>query len=100
MIKVLARIGEYGFVHTISVGQDLSSGFVDATIHYKDPDGVVATKTTDINSAATGDFGWTVTDGFFDQAGRWEAQLEVDIGANGIRKLKAPILFWIGEDGE
>lgn len=99
MMKVLARIGESGFVHNIPTGQDLSSIYTSAEIHYKDPDGNVTDKTCDVVDASTGDFGWTVTSGFFDEAGRWEAQLTVTTTA-GPRKLAVPIVFWIGEDGE
>ncbi len=99
MTKMLGRIGEYGYIHQISVGVDLSSIYTSSSIFYKDPDGNVTEKTCDDVSSADGEFGWVVTDGFFDQAGRWEAQLEVVV-TGGVRKLKIPIVFWIGEDGE
>ena len=98
MIKTLARVGEDGFVHNIPTGQDLSSGYTSSSIFYKDPDGTVTEKVCDVVTEADGDFGWTVTSGFFTE-GRWEAQLAV-VGSFGVRKLKNPIVFWIGVSGE
>ena len=100
MIKMLARIGEYGFVHTLNTGTDLSASYSSASIHYKDPGGVVTEKTCDVVDASAGEFGWTSTVGFFDEEGTWEAQLEVNLGASGIRKLKDPVIFRIGAAGE
>lgn len=99
-MKTLARVGEYGFVHQINTGIDLSGSYSSSSIHYKDPDGTVTEKTCDVVDASAGEYGWTVTTGFFDQAGKWEAMLEVNLGASGIRKLKHPVIFWIGESGE
>ena len=100
MRKLLGRKGEYGWVHVISVGVDHSAAFVSAQIHYKDPGGIVTAQTTDTNSAAAGTYGWTVTDGFFDEEGTWEAQLELALGASGVRKLVDPVIFRIGASGE
>jgi hypothetical protein len=100
MRKLLGRIGEYGWVHVISVGADHSASFVSAEIHYKDPGGNITSKTTDTNDASAGTYGWTVTSGFFDERGSWEAMLELNLGASGVRKLKNPVTFWIGDAGE
>ena len=101
MIDMLGRIGEFGYVHNIDTGVDLSANYVSSSIHYKSPAGTVTEKVCDVVTAATGDYGWTVTAGFFATEGVWEAQLEVNLGAvAGIRKLKNPILFRIGAAGE
>jgi len=101
MMKMLARVGEYGWVHVISTGVDHNSSFSSAQIHYKAPiTGTVTSKTTDTDDASAGTYGWTVTDGFFDAEGVWEAQLELDLGASGVRKLKNPVAFRIGASGE
>lgn len=100
MIGMVARVGEYGFVHQVNTGVDYSASYSAAYFHYKDPDGNITKKTCDQVTAATGKFGWTVTDGFFDEAGQWELQLEIDLGASGVRKLRTPIVFWIGEGPE
>lgn len=99
MINTLARVDEYGFTHEVNTGTDVSADFVSCTFHYKAPDGTVTDKTCDDNTAASGKFGWVVTNGFFTE-GRWELQISVDRGAAGIRKLKHPIVFWIGDSGE
>jgi len=99
MNRMLGREGEDGWLHVISTGVDHSSSFVSAEIHYKSPSGVVTDKTTDTDDAAAGTYGWTVAADFF-TVGRWEAQLTLELGASGSRKLTTPILFWIGEDGE
>jgi hypothetical protein len=99
-IKMLARVGEYGFIHQIDTGTDYSASYSAASIHYRDPSGNVTEKTCDSVVAADGTFGYTVEDGFFDEVGRWEATLELDLGASGIRKSQNPIVFWVGADGE
>ena len=99
MVTMLARVGEYGFVHNIATGVDRSSTYSSAEIHYRKPDGSVVDKTCDEVDASTGDYGYTVEEDFFDTPGRWEAQLTVT-GSDGTRKLKSPIVFWIGDDGE
>ena len=101
MKKMLGRIGEYGWLHVISTGVDHSSSFSSAQIHYKAPiTGTVVAKTTGTNDASAGTYGWTVTDGFFDVEGVWEAQLVLDLGASGVRKLQNPVTFRIGASGE
>lgn len=100
-MKHLARMGEYGFVHQVNTGTDYSGlGYTSSKFTYKDPDGTQTDKTCDSVSAAAGTFGWTVTNGFFDQVGKWEVMLTLDLGASGKRKLKHPIVFWIGDSGE
>lgn len=98
-MKMLARVGEYGFVHNIPTGEDLSATYTSASIFYKSPSGTVTEKTCDSVTAADGDFGWAVTEDFFDEEGVWEAQLKVVTSA-GNRKLKDPILFRVGASGE
>lgn len=100
MIDMLARSGEYGFVHQVRTGVDASADFVSCTFHYRAPDGTVSDKTCDSNDASEGKYGWVVTDGFFDTAGRWTLQISLDRGASGVRKLKRPIAFLIGASGE
>lgn len=99
MNNILAREGEYGFVHQINTGIDYSASYVSASIHYRAPDGTVTEKTCDVVSAADGEFGYTAENGFFTK-GKWEAMLEIDLGASGIRKLKSPVVFWVGDSGE
>lgn len=99
-VKMLARIGEDGFVHQINTGIDYSASYTAAYIHYKDPDGNLTKVTCDVVSASDGTFGYTVQSGDFDEVGQWEAHLEIDLGASGVRKLKNPIVFWIGEGPE
>jgi len=98
-MNVFCRVGEWGFVHTIKTGIDHSAAFSEAKIHYRDPDGAVVAKTCDVVDSAKGEYGWTVATPGFDQAGKWEAQLVLDLGASGIRKLRTPIVFLVGESG-
>ena len=97
-MNILAREGEYGFVHTISTGVDHSASYTSASIFYKAPDGTVTEKTCDTVDASAGEYGWEVTDDFF-TVGRWEAQLKLVL-SSGVRKLKTPVVFWIGDSGE
>ena len=99
-MKVLARVGEWGFVHTISTGVDNSATFVGAKIHYRDPLGTVTAKTCDVVDAVKGNYGYKVEKDFF-TAGPWTAQLVVGLGAaDGVRKLQTPVSFLIGDSGE
>jgi len=99
MNNILAREGEYGWVHTLLTGVDHSADFVSAEIHYRDPDGTITSQTTTDNDAANGSYGWSTTLGFLTY-GRWEALLELDLGAAGVRKSMTPVVFWIGHPGD
>jgi nitrogen fixation protein FixH len=99
MIPTLAREGEDGFVHQVNTGEDSSADFVSCTFHYKNPAGTVINKTCDNNTASEGKYGWQVTADFFTE-GRWELQTTINRGVANTRKLKSPIVFWIGGDGE
>ena len=99
-MSTLAREGEWGWVHTLDTGIDHSATYVSAELHYRSPLGVVTDKTCDVVDAAAGEYGWTVTSGFF-TPGKWTVQLSVNLGVvSGIRKLRTPVSFLIGESGE
>ncbi len=98
-MHILARDGEWGWIHRFVTGIDHDAVFVEARIHYRKPDNTVEVKVCDVVDAAAGEYGYTVEVDFF-TPGKWEAQLELDLGAAGIRKLRNSVVFLIGESGE
>ena len=93
------RLGEYGFTFQLKTDYQ-STGFDSATMHFTKPNGSVSSQTCDNNDGSAGEWGWIVTEDFFDQKGFWSVGLEIDLGDDGTRKSRRPALFLVGGDLE
>lgn len=92
--NAFARVGEYGF--TFQLKTDYASNeFTQADITFTKPDGSISTKTCDDSDGGQGEWGWVVTEDFFDTAGWWYAELTITLSA-GVRKSIRKTPFLVG----